>query len=58
MMLETDLGEKRNWITEEDILHKVKDRNSIAYRRKQAGAIGSKEQIALTVDRPQQVGEL
>ena len=41
-----------------DLLHKIKDRHTIAYWREQAGAIGSKEQVALAVDRPQKIGEL
>ena len=42
----------------DDLLHKIKDRDAIAYWREQAGAIGSKEQVALAVDRPQKIGEL
>jgi hypothetical protein len=42
----------------DDLLHKIKDRDTIAYWREQAGAIGSKEQVALAVDRPQKIGEL
>lgn len=44
--------------TIEYILYEVKDRDPIAYRREQAGAIGGKEQVTLTVDRPQKIGEL
>lgn len=41
-----------------DLLHKIKDRDTIAYWREQAGTIGSKEQVTLAVDRPQKIGEL
>lgn len=42
----------------DNLLYKIKDRDTIAYRREQAGAIGSKEQVALAVDCPQKIGEL
>jgi hypothetical protein len=42
----------------DNVLYKIKDRDTIAYRREQAGAIGSKEQVALAVDCPQKIGEL
>ena len=47
-----------SFIIVDDLLHKIKDRDAIAYWREQAGAIGSKEQVALAVDRPQKIGEL
>ena len=43
---------------QEHLLDKVKDRDPIAYGREQTGTIWSKEQIALTVNRPQKIGEL
>lgn len=40
------------------ILDQVEDSHSVSYGRKEVGAIGTVEQVALTVDSAQQVREL
>lgn len=40
------------------LLDQVKDRDSVAHRREQAGSVGREEQVALAVDGAEQIGEL
>lgn len=41
-----------------DVLDQVENRHPVADWREEVGSIGVKEQVSLTIDGPQQVGEL